>query len=133
MIDPMRQKALELLDRLPEASLPEAIALLESLSPQTHLTPNKSEITAEETSLIHKIEQRLPPQQQKRFEELREQNEWGELTVAEHRELIEYIETVEAQTVERTEALIQLAKLRNVSLENLLKTFSQRDRLPNVL
>ncbi|MDB9315448.1 hypothetical protein PN462_20205 [Spirulina sp. CS-785/01] len=110
MTETMRQKALDLLDRLPEASLPAAIALLESLSLSANPTSSNSETTTEEINLINKIEQRLPPQQQQRFEELREQNEWGELTAAEHQELIEYIETIEAQTVERTEALMKLVR-----------------------
>ena len=133
MTTPMRQRVIQLIDRLPPESLPEAIAFLESLSIKAQPVSKNAELTAEELALIAIIQRRLSPQEQQRFDELREQNEWGTLTETEHRELIEYIEKIEDRDVERTEALMKLAQLRNVSLDSLLNEFSPRDRVSHVL
>lgn len=45
--------------------------------------------------------------------------EWGELTEAEHQELIRYEDLLEQHRVERLEALMELAKLRNLDLVTL--------------
>lgn len=132
MTTEMRQRVIQLVDRLPPESLPEAIALLESLSIKAHPISQNTEATAEELTLIATIQRCLSPEDQKRFDELREQNEWGTLTETEHRELIQYIEEIEDRDVERTEALMKLARLRHVSLESLLKEFNPRDRISHV-
>jgi hypothetical protein len=43
--------------------------------------------------------------------DLRDRCEWGELTEAEHQELIDYEDLLEQKRVERLEDLLQLAKL----------------------
>jgi hypothetical protein len=54
---------------------------------------------------------------------LRQQNEFGDITDTEHRELLMYVERVEQQDVQRAEALIQLAQLRKVDLKMLINEF----------
>jgi hypothetical protein len=46
-----------------------------------------------------------------------------EITDAEHQELLVYIDRVEQQDVERAEALIKLAQLRQVDLKILIQEF----------
>jgi hypothetical protein len=73
--------------------------------------------------LIEVIQRRLPPNEQKRLEELREKCEWGELTDIEQEELIQYEDRLEQWRVERLEALIELARLRNIDLLTLNRQF----------
>ena len=118
----MRQRVIELVEQLPQEMLSEAIELIESLSIKSKL--NQSLYSREEKSLIETIQYRLSLEEQKHVDYLREQNEQGLLTQEEHIELIKYIEKVEELDVARTEALIKLAKLYNVSLDILIKEFS---------
>ena len=122
----MRQRVIQLVDCLPQESLPEAIAFLESLSTKANPSAVNVLSNSEELKLIKIIQYRLSVREQEHFDDLRERNEWGELTEAEHCKLIEYIEQIEDRDVERTEALMKLAKLRNVSLDSLLKEFCDR-------
>lgn len=54
---------------------------------------------------------------------MRQKNETGEITEAEHQELLMYIERVEQSDAERAEALIKLAQLRKVDLKALINEF----------
>lgn len=54
---------------------------------------------------------------------LRQQNETGLITDTEHQELLVYVDRVELQDGERTEALIKLAQLRQVDLKVLVDEF----------
>jgi len=47
---------------------------------------------------------------------LRERCEWGQLSEAEHQELLQCEDRLEQDRAERLEALINLAKLRNLDL-----------------
>lgn len=57
------------------------------------------------------------------MDELRARCEWGELTDTEHAELIQYEDRLEQWRVERLQALMELAKLRNIDLLTLNRQF----------
>ena len=119
----IRAQAISLIERLPTEKLKAVVQLLEFL-----VEPSQQTIPSQEATLLQIIQHCLPVEQQKRLEELRDRCEWGELTEAEQQELIGYEDLLEQQRVERLEALIQLAKLRNINLTTLnyqLKSESQ--------
>ncbi len=121
----IRQRAIALIEQLPSDRLSAIVQLLEFLSQpvQEALPP-----TPEEVELLQIIQHQPPQEEQVRLEELRDRCEWGELTQAEHQELIHSEDLLEQQTVHRLEALIHLAKLKNVDLMALnrqLKSESQ--------
>ncbi|MFZ4678186.1 MAG: hypothetical protein ACOYM4_21250 [Nodosilinea sp.] len=103
----IRQRAIALLDQLPQNKLAAVVQLLEVLAepaPQTPANPA-------ETPLIAIIQWQLPASEQSRLDDLRDQCEWGELSAAEHQELLHYEDRLEQHRVERLEALISTAKL----------------------
>jgi hypothetical protein len=107
-----RQRAIALLENLEEDQLPRAIAALEALT-QTQ---------TQEADLIQIINRRLP--QQHRFNELRQHLEAETLTEDQHTELLELSDRIEQQDAERAHALFQLAQLRNVDIDVVLREFS---------
>jgi hypothetical protein len=121
----IRQRAIALLEQLPGESLVRAVEFLETLY---HEALQESGTTSEvkETALLDIIQRRLPPEDQQRLAYLRQRNEAEEITDAEHQELLVYIDRVEQMDVERAEALIKLAQVRQVDLKILIKEF-----LPN--
>ena len=106
----LRQRAIELVDQLPKEMLVEAVDLLESLCLKANQVVDEKPSTPEESALLQIIRRRLSPDDQKRLNDLRDRNEWSELTPAEYNELLVYEERVESLNVERVRALIELAK-----------------------
>ncbi|MBE9136493.1 hypothetical protein IQ254_04645 [Nodosilinea sp. LEGE 07088] len=125
----IRQRAIALLDQLPQNKLAAVVQLLEVLAepvPQAQANPG-------EAPLLAIIQWQLPAPEQSRLDDLRDAQraaqegqrcEWGELTDAEHQELLHYEDRLEQHRVERLEALIALAKLRNLDLISLNQQFS---------
>ncbi len=111
----IRQKAIALIDQLPQDKLMAVVQLLEFLAEP----PQQSTVSAQEAQLLEVIENHLPEDEQARLDTLRDRCEWDELSEAEHQELIGYEDLLEQQRVERLEALIELAKLRNIDLMRL--------------
>jgi hypothetical protein len=111
----IRQKAIALIGQLPQDKLMAVVQLLEFLAEP----PQQSTVSAQEVQLLEVIENHLPEDEQVRLDTLRDRCEWDELTEAEHQELIGYEDLLEQQRVERLEALIELAKLRNIDLMRL--------------
>ena len=111
----IRQKAIALIGQLPQDKLIAVVQLLEFLAEP----PQQSTVSAQEAQLLEAIENHLPEDEQARLDTLRDRCEWGELTEAEHQELIGYEDLLEQQRVERLEALIELAKIRNIDLMRL--------------
>ena len=89
--------------------------LLEVLAEPAPQTPANSV----EAPLLAVIQWQLPVPEQSRLDDLRDRCEWAELTDTEHQELLHYEDRLEQHRVERLEALIALAKLRNLDLINL--------------
>lgn len=123
----IRQRAIALVEKLPEETLIKAVDLLEALCIENGV------VTFGEEILLQRIQRRLPTDDQTRLTYLRQRNETGEITEAEHQELLGYVDRVERQDAERAEALIQLARLRNVELKTLLNEFLPVYTKPNAL
>jgi len=114
----LRQRLQTLVEALPEESLLRAETLLTALHQDvsaTRLSP--------EASLIAIIQRRLPPPEQQRLNLLRQNLTNETITEVEHQELLGYVELIEQMDAERAEALIQLAQLRNVNLNQVIQEF----------
>lgn len=118
----IRQRAISLLEHLPQNKLEAVVQLLEVLSEPASQPINNPE----EGRLLETIQQRLPESEQVRLNELRDRCEWDELSAVEHQELIRYEDLIEQQRLERLQALIELAKLRNLDLLNLNQRLSEK-------
>lgn len=116
----IRQRAIELIDKLPKEMLTEAVTLLESLSLKANQLGDETALGSEEYALLEIIQRYLSLEEQTRLDYLREQNEWEQITEAEHTELLAYEERLEKMNVERVEALIKLAKIRKTDLTTLI-------------
>lgn len=114
----IRQRAMALLDQLPHTKLAAVVQLLEVLAePISQSSESRSHL--EEAQWLAVIERPLTDFDQARLEDLRERCEWCELSEAEHQELIQYEDRLEQDRAERLEALMNLAKLRNLDLSSL--------------
>lgn len=129
----IRKRVIELVEQLPPEMLVEAIDFLEFLSYKTNRQRKVAESKPEQKALLQIIQRRLPPEEQTRLAHLRQKNEMGELTEAEQGELLAYVERVECEDAERAEALIQLAKIRNVDLATLIDEFTSEERTANAV
>ncbi len=119
----IRQRAIALLEQLPGESLVQAVEFLESLSHAARERSDAVEPEISEVALLEIIQHQLSPEEQIRLAYLRQQNETGAITDAEHQELLIYIDRVEQQDAERAAALIKLAHLRQVDLKVLINKF----------
>lgn len=115
----IRQRAIALLDQLPQNKLAAVVQLLEVLAEPASQTANP-----DEAPLLAIIQWQLPALEQSRLDDLRDRCEWGELSEAEHQQLIHYEDRLEQHRVERLEALMNLAKLRNLDLLSLNRQLS---------
>jgi len=118
----IRQKAIALLEQLPETQLAQVVEFLNRLNEESTQISSSFNATSEEV-LLRIIQRRLALDDQVRLNELRQRNQDGSLTEAEHQELLVYVEQVEKQDAERAAALIQLAQLRKVDLKTLVGEF----------
>lgn len=73
-----------------------------------------------ETILLKAINEAPPPTLQNRYKTLSQKLYEEEITPIEHNELLEIIEKLEAKKGERLQNLIELAHLRNISLNELM-------------
>lgn len=118
----IRQRLKNLVEGLPETALSSAETLLIALNQGliTATNPSSSAVPepalSEEERLIGIIQQRLPEASQNRLESLRKRLAEETITKTEHQELIEFVEQVELRDVQRAEAMVQLAQLREVEL-----------------
>jgi hypothetical protein len=111
----IRQRAISIIEHLPQNQLEAVIQLLEVLAepvPQTSMDP-------EERRLVETIQRQLPEEEAAHLNELRERCEREELSEAEYQELIRYEDLVEQYRVDRLQALIEFAMLRNLDLVSL--------------
>jgi hypothetical protein len=119
------QRAIALIDQLPPDKLNIAVTFLERLTQQTPAVPDNP--IAYEISL-RRIIQLRPTIDQARLDDLRDRNEWATLTDEEHQELIRYEEQLEQYSVDRLQAMIQLAQLKNIDLPTLNQQLKSEDR-----
>lgn len=73
-----------------------------------------------EIDLSHQINQDLPEATRLRFRALKEKRDAAILTPTEYEELLAIIDQIEAHDVERLRALIALAQLRGITLDELM-------------
>lgn len=78
-------------------------------------------LSKRETELFLKINRTLPEDKQQRYAELTEKRIEETLTKKEHAELLELIEELQQIWVERWQAVIDLAKLRKVSPQEMMR------------
>ncbi len=88
---------------------------------QELVEPKAPRLSKKETELFLKINQALPADQQKRIEELTEKLEFESITDAEHTELLRLTDAMESAQVKRLRAVAELAKVRNVSLGEMMR------------
>ena len=79
-----------------------------------------------ETELLRQINQGLPPATGKRMKELIAKRESGTIAEAELQELIGLTDEAERLNVERIKHLMELAALRNVTLDELMDQLGVR-------
>ncbi len=74
-----------------------------------------------EGQLLIKINKAVPATLQKRYEDLLLKNREENISPLEHEELLKVIEKVETKNAERLEYLIELSRIRNISLDTLMR------------
>ena len=74
-----------------------------------------------ESQLLMKINKAIPLSLQKRYEDLLTKNKAETITPIEHEELLKVIDKVEIRNAERLENLIELSRIRNISLDTLMR------------
>jgi hypothetical protein len=77
-------------------------------------------LSEQESVLMMKINQAIPATLQKRYEDLSTKNRAETITPTEHEELLKVIQKVEIKNAERLENLIELSRMRNISLDALM-------------
>ena len=78
-----------------------------------------------ETVLLQAINQATPPTLQQRYDTLSQKMNAETITPAEHQELLKLIDKLEMQQAKRLKNLIELAHLRNLSLDELMQNLEK--------
>ncbi len=73
-----------------------------------------------EAELLQKINQGLLPEVRKRHAELNAKLHEETITPEEHQELLQLVDRIELADAERLQHLIELARIRNVSVDTLM-------------
>jgi hypothetical protein len=79
-----------------------------------------------EADLLQKINQGLPPEVRKRYEVLNAKLHEETIAPEEHQELLQLIDRTELADAERLQHLIELAHIRNVSVDTLMNQLDIR-------
>lgn len=77
-----------------------------------------------EAELLQEINQSLPPVNQQRYDKLTAKLQANNITPGEYQELLQLIDQIELADAKRVEHLIELAQLRNLSLDELMNQLS---------
>jgi hypothetical protein len=86
--------------------------------------PNRTKdprLSKKESELFLRINRALAPEEQQRYDELTEKRLDGTLTKSERAELGELIKEIERIWADRLRAIIELAKLRKISPQEMMK------------
>jgi len=86
--------------------------------PHTHDTP--PHLPREEAELLQRINEGLPPAVWQRYQELDAKRRAETLTPEEHASLIALSDQIEGANARRIEYLVELSRLRQVSLETVM-------------
>jgi hypothetical protein len=103
--------------KMPRPELERFVAKLFALKAREE-TPN---LSAAETALLLKINRDLLPAARKRMNELIDKRQAGLITQSELEELIQLTDQSEEIGVERLRCLIELAALRNIPVDELMR------------
>jgi hypothetical protein len=99
--------------------------MVQALEQRLHQSPpDPSRLSASESELLVKINSGPAGLDWDRYHALLGRNHDGTITPAEHAELITMIHAVEKANAERIKNLIELARLRGVSLDSLLESLN---------
>jgi hypothetical protein len=79
-------------------------------------------LSQQETALLLRINQGIPAETQRRFDELVTKRQAETITSDELQELIELTDQIEQRDSECLAALIELARLRQITLDDLMDT-----------
>jgi hypothetical protein len=109
---------LRAVERLPANELASFVAQVVALRAQRE-APHLSQ---SETRLLLQINQGLPAQTQRRFDELVAKRQAETITPEEMEELIQITDQIEQRDAQRLVALVELAHLRGTTLDALLAT-----------
>lgn len=123
--NPRLDTILQSVSQLSKTEVDNLMLRLKKIQYQNHSTVLESN----EAELLKKINSGVEEAQLKRYKKLRKKLHLNILTTTEHKEYLELINVIEQYTKQRLEYLIQLAKLRNTTLNILLK---QLDIKPKV-
>jgi hypothetical protein len=110
------EELLKAVDQLSPAELTQFVARVLAL----HAQRNAPALPPDEADLLRKIEQGIPADLHDRYEVLIARRRAAALTQEEHDELLRLTDQVEALEAQRAEHLASLARLRGVSLAELL-------------
>lgn len=111
-------------ERLLDAALQMSRAELERFVARLFALKARQEapsLTPGESELLMKINQGLPVEVQQRYDSLIRKRRRHKLTRAEHRELLALTQQIERHDVERLKRLSDLARLRGLSLPDLMQ------------
>ena len=123
-----RQKAIQLVEQLPEESLTEVIELLNSLHERTSQAKPLPSNNSEE-KLLQIIHRKISQEDQDRLDYLRQLNEDGDdMTALEYQELLGFVSRIEKEDGERVSAIFQLAQIRKVDPLSLITKFAPQTR-----
>jgi hypothetical protein len=83
-------------------------------------------LSPEETGLLQRINQGLPREQQEHYQGLLDRRDTRTLTAQEHQELLRLTDQVEQAEADRAAALVELAQLRQVTVDQVLRDLGIR-------
>jgi len=83
-------------------------------------------LSKHEAELLQKINQGLPIEARKRYEELNDKLHEESIAPEEHQELLQLVDRLELADAERLQHLIELARIRNVSVDTLMSQLDIR-------
>lgn len=88
-----------------------------------------SVLSQKETEILKKVNRPVPGEINSRYNNLKEKRDQHRLSAEEHQEIIELTTYLEQHNVERLQALIELAKIRNISLTDLIESLELKPML----
>ena len=121
------EQVIDLIEDLPSEALPDLVQFIEFLRFRGG-QQKRAASTETEAHLTAMALRRMPPEDQRRLSHLRARKEEGKLTPEEHAELLGYVELVELEDAQRARALVELSRLRKVSLSTLMSELGLEPR-----
>jgi hypothetical protein len=115
-IEVSTEQLIRAVERLPQQELETFVAQIVALRAQ-RTAPHLSQ---DETALLLQINAAIPPDMQRRFNELVAKRQMDAISPAELTELIQITDVIEQRDTQRLAALIALAQLRQISVPMLM-------------